>query len=132
MPRAATTKASTGATSAGTMSLSSRPVPSIAPVPAATSVAPTTPPISACDDDEGKPKYHVTRFQTMAPTRPANTTVSVMASWLTKSLAMVAATASEMNAPAKFRTEAYATAVRGASARVDTEVATTLAVSWNP
>jgi hypothetical protein len=29
-----------------------------------------------------------------------------MASWSTKSLAMVAATASEMNAPAKFRTEA--------------------------
>src|SRR3954470_21545666 len=31
------------------------------------SAAPTRPPISACEDDDGRPKYHVIRFQTMAP-----------------------------------------------------------------
>ena len=47
-------------------------------------------------------------------------------------LAIVAATSSEMNAPAKFRTAARPTATRGGSARVEIDVATALAVSWNP
>src|SRR4051794_28472341 len=132
MPRAATTKARTGAMSAGTMSLSTSPVPLIAPVPAATRVAPTTPPISAWEDEDGRPKYQVTRFQAIAPIKPAKTIVSVIASWSTKSLAIVAATAREMNAPTKFRTEARATAIRGGMARVEIDVATTFAVSWKP
>ena len=68
----------------------------------------------------------------IAPISPAKTTVSSIASGSTKSLAMVAATASEMNAPTKFRIDAMATAARGDSARVETDVATTLAVSWKP
>ena len=44
-------------------------------------------------------------------------------------MAIVAATFSEMNAPAKFSTAASATAVRGDSARVEIDEATTLAVS---
>ena len=47
-------------------------------------------------------------------------------------VATVAATFSEMNAPAKFSTAAIATAVRGDSARVEIDDATTLAVSWKP
>src|ERR1700761_7129523 len=47
-------------------------------------------------------------------------------------VATVAATLSEMNAPTKLSTEASAIAVRGASARVEIEEATTLAVSWKP
>ena len=47
-------------------------------------------------------------------------------------MATVAATLSEMNAPAKLSTEASAIAVRGDSARVEIDAATTLAVSWNP
>src|SRR5437588_3788486 len=47
-------------------------------------------------------------------------------------LATVAATASEMKAPAKLSSEAMPIATRGGSARVDIEVATTLAVSWKP
>ena len=47
-------------------------------------------------------------------------------------VATVAATSSEMNAPAKFRIAAISTAVRGDSARVEIDVATTLAVSWKP
>ena len=36
--------------------------------------APTRPPISACDDDDGSPKYQVSRFQPIAPISAANTT----------------------------------------------------------
>src|SRR5919108_2259471 len=72
------------------------------------------------------------RFQEIAPTSPANTTVGVIAFAETTSWAMVEATAIEMKAPAKFSAAAYPTAMRGAMARVEIEVATTLAVSWNP
>ena len=44
-------------------------------------------------------------------------------------VAIVAATFSEMNAPAKFISEASAIAVRGASDRVEIADATTFAVS---
>ncbi len=35
------------------------------------SPAPTRPPIRACEDEDGRPKYQVIRFQVMAPTRAA-------------------------------------------------------------
>src|SRR6187200_2363628 len=38
--------------------------------------APTIPPINACEEDEGRPKYHVVRFQVIAPTNPARTITS--------------------------------------------------------
>ena len=44
----------------------------------------------------------------------------------------VAATLSERKAPTKLSTAAIATAVRGGSARVEIDVATTFAVSWKP
>ena len=47
-------------------------------------------------------------------------------------LAIVAATASDRNAPTKFRLADIATATRGERARVDTEVAIAFAVSWKP
>src|SRR3954453_22788202 len=47
-------------------------------------------------------------------------------------LAIVAATASDRNAPTKLRVAARPTATRGGIARVETDVATALAVSWNP
>ena len=68
----------------------------------------------------------------MAPTRPANTTCRVMRSAATMPLAIVAATFSERNAPTKLRIAAIRIATRGGRARVEMEVATTLAVSWNP
>ena len=95
-------------------------------------MAPTTPPISACELDEGRPKYQVTRFHTIAPTSPAKITVVVIAAGSTTSFATVAATASEMKAPAKLSEAANPTASRGGIARVEIEVATTLAVSWKP
>jgi hypothetical protein len=74
---------------------------STAEPPAATSVEPTTPPMSACEEDEGRPNHHVARFQQIAPTRPPETTVGVMASASTIPPATVAATLSEMNAPTR-------------------------------
>ena len=69
------------------------------------------------------------RFQAIAPTRPAKTTVVLTAPASTMPWPTVAATSSEMNAPTKFRTADSATAKRGDIARVDTDVAIALAVS---
>src|SRR5829696_1161069 len=132
IPIPATTNASTGAISPGMTTLSTIPVPLIAEDPAAAKVEPTTPPISACDDDDGSPKYQVSRFQKIAPISPAKTTSRVTSSGLTMPLAIVAATCSERNAPTKLRIAAIVTATRGAMARVEIDVATALAVSWNP
>src|SRR3954452_17882536 len=132
MPSPATTKASTGATSAGIITLPTRPSQSIALVPCAASIAPTMPPMSACEELDGSPARQVTRFQTIAPIRPAKTTVSVISPASTMPPATVAATCSERNAPTKLRIEAPPTAMRGGRARVEIEVATTLAVSWKP
>src|SRR3954447_5615765 len=114
------------------MTFSTSPEAITAWAPAAANAEPTTPPISACEDDDGSPKYHVSRFQKMAPIRPAKTIGSVMTSALTMPLAIVAATASERNAPTKLSTEDRPTATRGDIARVEIEVATAFAVSWNP
>src|SRR5829696_3638810 len=119
----AVTKARTGATSPGTKTFSTSPEPMTASGPDAANAAPTTPPISACDELDGSPKYHVARFQAIAPMRPAKTTVVVTASDSTIPWATVAATARDMNAPTKFRAAARPTAKRGDIARVDTEVA---------
>ena len=45
------------------------------PAPAAMA-APTRPPMSACEEDDGSPKYHVIRFQVIAPSNPASTITS--------------------------------------------------------
>src|SRR5882757_1944393 len=116
---AAATKASTGAISAGTTTFDRRPSPLIALAPAATNVAPTTPPINACEDDDGSPKYQVTRFHAIAPTSPAKMIVVVTSVADTIPLATVAATFSEMNAPTKLRIAANPTARRGDMARVE-------------
>src|SRR3954454_20610983 len=47
-------------------------------------------------------------------------------------LAIVAATATDRNAPTKLRVAARPTATRGGIARVETDVATAFAVSWKP
>src|SRR4029450_9753710 len=81
---------------------------------------------------EGRPRYQVIRFQVIAPTSPASTTSSVIASASTIPFAIVAATSIETNAPRKFRIDAEITAARGESALVETLVAIELAVSWKP
>ena len=111
------------------MTFSSRPPPKIASGPLAANAAPTTPPMSACDELDGSPKYQVTRFHVIAPISPAKMTVVVMSSESTIPPATVAATLIEMKAPTKFRIADSVTAVFGASARVEIDVATALAVS---
>src|SRR5205809_888610 len=44
--------------------------------PALARPAPTKPPISACDEEVGRPSHQVVKFHATAPTRPANTTAS--------------------------------------------------------
>src|SRR2546421_10761986 len=98
------------------------------------SVAPTSPPISACDDDEGMPKYQVIRFHTIAPARPANTSPSplIPLGALITPLPTVAATLPPKNDPTRLPTAAMASATRGVSARGETAVAIAFAASWNP
>ena len=121
-----------GARSDGISTLSLIPSHCTESTPPADSAAPTIPPIRAWLELEGRPTNHVTRFHVIAPTRPAITTSSVITSGSTMPFAIVATTATETNAPMKFRTAALATAMRGLSARVETLVAIELAVSWNP
>src|SRR3954447_22276409 len=114
------------------MTFSTMPAPKTAFGPAATNADPTTPPISACEDEDGRPKYQVARFQAIAPISPANTIDGVMYSASTIPLAIVAATASDRNAPTKLRLADRPTATFGGIARVEIDVATAFAVSWKP
>ena len=98
--------------------------------PAVAMAAPHNPPMSAWLELDGNPRYQVIRFQVIAPTSPAKSTVlEEIAVGSTTSLATVAATSSEMKAPTKLRIAAKPTATRGDIALVEIEVATTLAVS---
>src|SRR3954449_11160731 len=95
--------------------------------------APTSPPISACDDEDGRPKYQVMRFQAIAPTTAENTTTRPCdVSGASMMLPTVLATFTETSDPARLNTAARANAALGVRARVDTEVAMALAASWNP
>src|SRR3954454_16801179 len=97
------------------------------------SAAPTRPPMRACEDDEGRPKYHVTRFKTIAPATATNTTTRPCdVSGASMMLPTVLATLTDTSEPARLNTAARANAALGVRARVDTDVAMALAASWNP
>ena len=83
----------------------------------------------ACDEDDGMPRHQVRRFQKIPPSSPARMIAGVIASGSTMSLAIVAATFSEMNAPTKLSRAASPTATLGGRARVAIEVAIAFAVS---
>ena len=88
--------------------------------------------MSACDELDGSPDHHVSRFQEIAPNNAASTVVVVASPESMIPLPTVLATAVVTKAPARFAAEAMSTAIRGDNARVDTDVATALAVSWKP
>src|SRR4051812_27885900 len=96
---------------------------------AAASAAPTSPPISACEDDDGSPKYQVIRFQVIAPMSAEKTICSpaepVGASMIPSPT--VCATLVEIIAPIRFATAASASAAFGVSALVETATAIALA-----
>ena len=75
------------------------------------------------------PKYHVIRFQTMAPSSAATTTVWVIIKGSAMSPPMVLATPVPRNAPRKLKAPAIRTAERGVRTLVETTVAMALAVS---
>src|SRR5580658_2996417 len=92
VPVAATSPAMIGDRPAGIITFWNRPCHLTACPPAAAIVDPTTPPISACEELDGMPKYHVSKFHVIPPANPANTTVNVTSLVSTKPLAIVAAT----------------------------------------
>src|ERR1700709_2024395 len=102
-PIAASSPARIGEIAAGMITLETIPSISIAPEPAPTKVAPTTPPISACEEEDGIPNHQVARFQLIAPIRPPRMITGVTAADSTIPSAIVAATVSEVDAPAKVR-----------------------------
>lgn len=69
----------------------------------------------------------------MAPSRPA---ITITSPWVVEggviTSATVSATFCPRNAPTKFMTAAMASATRGVSARVETDVAIAFAASWKP
>src|SRR4029078_9331276 len=90
------------------------------------------PPNSACEELEGRPTSQVNRFHRMAPVKPANTTTGVIFASFTSPPAIVFATCTDRNAPARLRMPAMATATFGRRAPVAIEVAIALAVAWHP
>jgi hypothetical protein len=125
-------KPMTGELNMGTMTLRVMPFTSSAPTPAETMVAPSRPPMSACDEELGMPNHQVSRFQAMAPSSAAATTASVVVSTSTRPAPIVVATAVPAKAPMKLNAAAMRTAFRGVNARVATDVAIALAESWKP
>src|SRR5207342_304908 len=101
---------------------------------AADSAAPHKPPISACDDDDGRPSHQVIRFQVMPPPSAHRITCEVTLTTLASISpdAIVLATAVPMNAPIRFMPAARITAWPGESTLVATTVAIEFAVSWKP
>ena len=109
------------------------PQPLRAPKPTEMATAPIIPPMSAWEELDGMPTYQVRRFQMMAPVRPATMISSlIILAEMTISPPIVLATPVEIMAPIKFRMAVPMIARPGRIARVDTQVAMALAVSWNP
>ena len=123
--------ATTGDTSAGMSTLVSTAAKFTPSTPAPTMTAPTKPPNSACEELDGKPTSHVSRFHTMAPTKPAKMNSGPMLTWASLMMPpdMVLATSVERNAPTRLSAPAASTAVFGFRAPVAMEVAMALAVS---
>src|SRR5919204_6760109 len=130
--RKAEANAIAGAATAGIAMLCARPCHWTPFEPDWTSAAPTRPPISAWEELDGSPRHQVTRFQAIAPTSAASTVSSFARPVSMIPLPTVFATAVVTKAPARLATAATKTAIRGESARVETEVATAFAVSWKP
>src|SRR4051812_44466655 len=106
MARYASPKPTSGESTIGTTTLSI--TPDHCTVCEAASAAPISPPISACEDDEGSPKYQVTRFQAIAPSSAEKTTTSPSepAGAEMMPAPTVAATLVETSAPTTFITAA--------------------------
>src|SRR5215208_7216589 len=102
----------------------------IAPKPALATAAPERPPIKACDELDGMPKYQVMRFQTMAPSSAPMMRLGVMTAGSMIPVPIAWATAvPTVNAAMKLKKAAHTTAANGLSTRVPTMVAMEFAES---
>ena len=111
----------------------SRPDQTMAPLPALATPAPTSPPISACEELDGMPSTQVMMFHAMAPARAEKMTAGVTVSASMMPVPSVLATCSPKNRKAmKLKNAAQNTAYCGRSTRVDTMVAMELAASCSP
>src|SRR5216684_5354525 len=101
--------------------------------PAEAIAAPPYPPINAWDELVGSPRDNVSKFQRIAPNRPASTTCSLIKLMRTKPWPIVFATAvPNTNAAMKFQNAAQTTAHNGVRTRVETTVAIEFAASCEP
>src|ERR1051326_2595770 len=128
MTRNAATKPSTGENTRP-WKVFSRPLTWIAPQPALATPAPVRLKIKAWLELDGRPKYHVVRFHTIAASSADMTSVWVATSGGMMPLPTVVATAVPERAPTKLSTPAMSTALPGERTRVATTVAMALAVS---
>src|SRR5450759_5428995 len=98
--------------------------------------APIRPPTRAWLLELGIARAHVIRFQAMAPKSAAARTVApflrIILSWTTPEPIVVATAVPKTRAPTKLAVAERRIACAGLRARVDTEVAMALAVSWKP
>ncbi len=129
-------KPSTGELKSGTRTLNAKLPHWTAFAPAAAHAAPIRPPMRAWLLELGIARTHVIRFQAIAPRRAAISTVApffrTMSSW-TIPLPIVPATAvPNTSAPTKLAVAERRIACSGFRARVETDVAIALAVSWKP
>src|SRR5437879_13564329 len=109
-----------------------QPLVRIAASPAWATAAPADPPISAWDEDVGKPPHHVIKSHTIAPIKPPRMTVGSTIERSIKPLPSVFATAvPRPNAATKLKNAAHTPAVAGLKTRADTIVAIECALAWN-
>src|SRR5690606_81494 len=110
--RAPSAKPTSGEATIGTSTFATM-LPHCTCPPLAKSVAPTSPPNNACDDEDGSPKYQVSRFHPIAPTTPAKTTPRLLKSWgrTTRPSPTVLATFAPKWAPTKLPTAATNSAI---------------------
>src|ERR1700732_2495463 len=110
-----------------------KPLQTAAETPAFAIPPPTNPPIKACELEDGIPKPHVIRFQTMAPISAAKITCASTMLGSMIPVATVCATVSPNTRKAtKLKNAAQNTAYGGRKTRVDTIVAIELAASCKP
>src|SRR5947208_17037107 len=108
----APTKPSGGEKRAGNATLWTTPGHSTPFDPDWTSAAPIRPPISACEELDGRPRHHVRRFHAIAPSSAASTVFSVARPVSMIPLPTVFATADVTKATARFASAAYISALR--------------------
>src|ERR1700722_3733494 len=94
--------------------------------PPRTSPAPTRAPTRACDDDVGRPRCQLAKFQVRAPIKAAKISPNPISGRLTVCATVLATAVPKTKKATKFHPAAHSTAHRGFS----TPVATTVAMEF--